>query len=115
MTTNSNPIVINTTTEDLFRNYMGNITEFLWDTRGDLPFTSGFDSNFVKGVLVGDMGIIRKAFGDGTTFMLLNHKDMGIIEHLHKDKDDEGKDLVHIRVFHDDRVIGELVDKEICY
>ncbi len=115
----SQPIVIEISTEEMFRNYLSGVIDIAWELRKEDAFDKTACPEFLQALLNGNMARIRKQFGCGDTFLLLNSKQMGIVEHLHGKGDGTGTgvklDNVHIRVTHEGNVIGELVDCEISY
>lgn len=107
------PVIIEVSTEEMFRNYLDGIIDIAWDLRKEQPFSTTISQDLVQALMRGNMERIRKGFGCGETFLLLGSKQMSRVETVHGTK--FKADRVHIRVTHEGNVIGELVDCEISY
>jgi hypothetical protein len=101
-------VVIQVSTKVLYNNYFSSIKDVMWDNGEDTVASKILDFDFIEGCINGKMTKIRRGFMDGNTTLVLWKEAVRIIETALK-----GNASIEIRVFHDDRLIGSVVDSEI--
>jgi hypothetical protein len=99
---------ISVSTRELYDNLMGCFKNVLWDNMNDNDCDESFIENHIeiaKGIATGNSKLIRRAFSDALTVMMMDYK----MERLENMIEQE------VRVYHDGKLICVLVDQEIQY
>lgn len=103
-------------TKDLYRNYVASATEIFWDSSRDLAPEVAFNLPLLVAFTKGNFDPILKEFRGGSTPLLLSGEDMAKVEAVLDGKTNETMtDEVEIRVYHEGKIIGVVVDKDINY
>ena len=99
-----NRVELNYDTREMYQTF----TEHLYDMSSDdpnFPGLSADNQNLLQSLMTGDIDGIRQGFKDGMTFFVVNSNEV--------DRDD-GKET-EIRVFHQGKLIGIIIDSEILF